>query len=106
MTGMMIIAVGVILIIMAVLLRQKQVAAILAARQKEVISVGDLTRWWKLHLSCMGGFLVIVGLASFGFRQQSPWIFVAAACFIVVIFGSMALMGVKLLEKTSVSQEK
>lgn len=105
MIGMAIIAFGVIFIITALCLRQKQVAAILAARQKEVISVGDLTRWWKLHLTCMGIFVVIIGLASFGFKNHSPWIFAVAAAFIILIFGSMAMMGVKLLEKKEQGQE-
>lgn len=99
MIGMGIIAVGVIFLIMALFLSQGRVAAVLAARQKEVISVGDLTRWWKLHLTCMGIFVIIIGLASFGFKNHSSWIFVAATAFIILIFGSMAIMGVKLLEK-------
>lgn len=105
MVGICIVLLGIIFIIMAMLLRQKQVEAILAARQKEVISVGDLTRWWKLHLTCMGIFTIIIGMAGFGFKNHSPWIFAGAAAFIMVIFGSMAMMGVKLLEKKESSQE-
>ena len=99
MVGIGIALLGVVFIIIAMLLRQNKVAAILAARQKEVMSVGDLTRWWKLHLTCMGVFTVLIAMASFGFQNHSPWIFVGAACFIIAIFGSMAMMGVKLLEK-------
>ncbi len=99
MAGIGLALLGGVFILMAILLRQERVAAILVARQKEVISVGDLTRWWKLHLSCMGIFTLFIALASFGFSGRSPWIFMGAACFIMVIFGSMAMMGVKLLEK-------
>lgn len=106
MVGMIIIGIGLIFLFMGVLLRQRQTAAFLARQKKDVISVEDLTRWWKLNFSCLGIFVLVIGIASLCFAEKSPWIFVGAASFIMLIFGSMAVMGVKLLEKKEPSKNE
>ena len=97
---------GIVLIIIAILLRQSMVAGFLAARQKEVVNVADLTRWWKLNTASMGALVIITGIASLFFTDKSPWIFLAAALFIMVIFSSLLVMGYRLLlrKDSSMSQ--
>ena len=94
-----IVIIGIVFILMAILLRQNRVAAILAARQKEVVNVGDLTNWWKLNLASMGGLVIITGVAALFFTEKSPWLFWAAALFIMAVFCSLLLMGYRLLLK-------
>lgn len=97
MTSWSIILLGVAFVFAAVLLRQRQAAAFLAARGQEVVNIRDLINWWRLNLASMGGLVIILGIAVRFFAGVSPWLFWSAVIFIIAVFSSLLLMGYRLL---------